>query len=214
MRKVRLPKVLRQKQKSSKAERQKAATARVAHSQKPPGYRRFTPQSELPAERFDENGNRLCRLCSTPLSGRRRSWCSQDCQDHWLIRSMPSFARKKVFERDRGVCAECGVDAHTRDSRIARQVRAEEKRVKAILSPQQLKQHLQSHLQQVATEFGLDTPKMMGWQMDHIVAVEDGGGECGLENLQTLCTVCHKKKSKAQAAVRSRKRKASSVPVP
>lgn len=213
VRKTRLPQVLRQKQKSSKTQRQKAAVARAAHLQKPAGYRRFTPQSELPAERFDEQGNRVCRLCAGVLTGRRRSWCSQACQDHWLIRSIPSFARKKVFERDRGVCRSCGVDAHTRDTLIARKVRAEEKRVKGLLTASQLRQHLENHLLQVVTESGLETPKMMGWQMDHIVAVEDGGGECGLENLQTLCTVCHKQKSRAQTALRARKRKTSAAPV-
>ena len=30
------------------------------------------------------------------------------------------------------------------------------------------------------------------WQADHIVAVAEGGGGCGLENLRTLCTPCHR----------------------
>ena len=30
------------------------------------------------------------------------------------------------------------------------------------------------------------------WQADHILAVAEGGGGCGLENLRTLCTPCHK----------------------
>jgi hypothetical protein len=29
------------------------------------------------------------------------------------------------------------------------------------------------------------------WQADHIVPVAEGGGLCGIENLRTLCTVCH-----------------------
>lgn len=34
------------------------------------------------------------------------------------------------------------------------------------------------------------------WQADHIVEVRHGGGGCGLDNFQTLCTDCHKKKTK------------------
>jgi 5-methylcytosine-specific restriction endonuclease McrA len=34
------------------------------------------------------------------------------------------------------------------------------------------------------------------WECDHVVSVADGGGSCGLENLQTLCSICHRKKTK------------------
>ena len=30
------------------------------------------------------------------------------------------------------------------------------------------------------------------WQVDHITPVAEGGGSCGLDNLRTLCTPCHK----------------------
>lgn len=39
------------------------------------------------------------------------------------------------------------------------------------------------------------------WEVDHIVPVVEGGGECGLDNLQTLCLACHKAKT---AAMRKR----------
>jgi len=30
------------------------------------------------------------------------------------------------------------------------------------------------------------------WNVDHIVPVIDGGGTCDVDNLRTLCTVCHR----------------------
>ena len=36
------------------------------------------------------------------------------------------------------------------------------------------------------------------WEADHIKPVEYGGGACGLDNYQTLCKKCHKKKTKYQ----------------
>ena len=30
------------------------------------------------------------------------------------------------------------------------------------------------------------------WDMDHIKPLIEGGGECGMENLRTLCWKCHK----------------------
>lgn len=38
------------------------------------------------------------------------------------------------------------------------------------------------------------------WQADHIKPVAEGGGLCGLENIQTACTPCHKRKTAEQAA--------------
>jgi hypothetical protein len=35
----------------------------------------------------------------------------------------------------------------------------------------------------------------MFWQVDHHVAVAEGGGESGIENLRTLCTPCHAKET-------------------
>ncbi|ELV10218.1 Zinc finger Ran-binding domain-containing protein 3 [Tupaia chinensis] len=35
------------------------------------------------------------------------------------------------------------------------------------------------------------------WQVDHIKPVYGGGGQCSLDNLQTLCTICHKEVSAA-----------------
>ena len=34
------------------------------------------------------------------------------------------------------------------------------------------------------------------WEADHIKAVAEGGGECGLENYRTLCTPCHRSVTK------------------
>ncbi|GGJ56888.1 hypothetical protein GCM10008938_48830 [Deinococcus roseus] len=121
---------------------------------------------------------------------------------------MPSFARKKVLERDRGVCVQCGVEAQGRDNQIARELQKERRLRRGTLTRVVLRDHLKQHLLDILPRYGLSDPGEMGWQMDHIIAVEQGGGECGLENLQTLCTVCHRQKSKQQAAERAQRRKA------
>jgi len=36
------------------------------------------------------------------------------------------------------------------------------------------------------------------WEADHVIPVHQGGGLCGIENFQTLCTDCHAEKSKIQ----------------
>jgi hypothetical protein len=41
---------------------------------------------------------------------RRRTFCSDDCVHAWKLRTDPAYLREKVLERDKGVCAQCGVD--------------------------------------------------------------------------------------------------------
>lgn len=41
------------------------------------------------------------------------------------------------------------------------------------------------------------------WDADHIVPVAEGGGQCDLSNMRTLCLLCH---GKATAALRERLR--------
>lgn len=58
------------------------------------------------------------------------------------------------------------------------------------------------------------------WHADHIVQVSRGGGECGDDNLRTLCVLCHAVVTAKQHAerVRSRRRKRQreeeALPVP
>jgi hypothetical protein len=90
-------------------------------------------------------------------------------------------------ERDRGICALCGVDtlALRREflalDRAWRQDGAEVRRRRVAW--------LQAHGIPVARADG------RWWDIDHIVPVVDGGGFCGLKNLQTLCIPCHVRKS-------------------
>jgi len=41
------------------------------------------------------------------------------------------------------------------------------------------------------------------WQADHIMPVIEGGGECTLDNMRTLCTACHKAETAALVSRRA-----------
>jgi 5-methylcytosine-specific restriction endonuclease McrA len=47
----------------------------------------------------------------------------------------------------------------------------------------------------------------LGWQADHIIPVVEGGGECGLDNIRTLCTPCHRRETASLAARRAQARR-------
>jgi hypothetical protein len=91
-----------------------------------------------------------------------------------------------VFARDRGVCALCGLDTEAlRRARRKLDYAARRRFEKDWGS--------RNHL----------------WDADHIVAVAEGGGECDLSNMRTLCLKCHRQ---VTADLRMRLRTRTSPP--
>jgi 5-methylcytosine-specific restriction endonuclease McrA len=116
----------------------------------------------------------------------------------WKIKSDVKYLRKFVYQRDLGMCASCGID--TRYVRIELEDAAKKSMVASgvwywLDNPIYLEVCRKYHL----------TPKQSMntlWNADHKLEVADGGGECDLSNIQTLCLNCHHKKSAATAARR------------
>ena len=120
------------------------------------------------------NGRPLCRWCQMEiLAKRRRTFCSDYCVHQWRLRSDPGYLREKVLQRDKAVCAACGVDCHAAWLHLKRSRGAA--RLKAYI------------------EWGLRPGSRKSlWDADHIVPVVEGGGECDLANIRTLCLKCHR----------------------
>jgi 5-methylcytosine-specific restriction protein A len=116
-----------------------------------------------------------CRWCKTPVSGRRRTFCSDACVHEWRLRSSTSYLRECVLERDRGICALCGLDTVKLRRRILR------------LSFGERMRELRAMIARGAFTRGRKT----WWEADHIVAVVEGG-DSNLENIRTLCIACHR----------------------
>lgn len=171
---------------------------------KPP---RHGPSAGYPK---DTDGWPLCRYCGGRCPTRRNTFCSHECVHEWKIRSSAAYARAAVGQRDGGICASCGADTAalmngltglrrrintgaTSAERIqaARDYAAEAQRLRVLGFNCRI--HWSGWPE--AGQF---------WQADHIMPVEHGGGMAGLDNLQTLCTPCHKAKTRAQAAQRKR----------
>jgi 5-methylcytosine-specific restriction endonuclease McrA len=121
------------------------------------------------------NQRPLCRWCELEiLAPRRRTFCSDYCVHQWRLRTDPGYLRDQVFARDRGICALCQADtlaifaALKRSRGRARQAGLSFYGMKTISSRRSL------------------------WDADHILAVAEGGGQCDLDNLRTLCVPCHR----------------------
>lgn len=176
---------------------------------------------DTPVER-DAAGFPLCRQCKGSIrTGKRpkqRTFCGPECVHLWKLRSDPGYQARHVLERDKGVCARCGLDCLALLAEL-KQLAAREASARYGAA-----QHVPANyiaLRPVGfpefharcDELGLPRHhRALGrrlWEMDHTVPVIEGGGSCGLENLRTLCWTCHRKETAALAARRAEARKAA-----
>lgn len=114
----------------------------------------------------------VCRWCNTDVNkilknGKpsKSSWHDKCVKEYKTIH-WPSYTRRLVWNRDKGLCKGCG----TRCDRKGKN----------------------------------------GWHMDHIIPLYSAQGQIwawGMNNLQTLCKICHKKKTSLEATHRAEIRK-------
>lgn len=145
------------------------------------------------------DGRAACKRCGGPVEPPKRAWCSQRCVDEYLVRRSGADARRLLLRRDKGICAHCGRDCVA----LAREL----KHLRWKVSYAAWKDRMTAL---VAEGFHLN--RKTYWDADHIVEVVRGGGACGLENLQTLCVPCHKRKTAALARQRAKARAEYSGP--
>src|SRR3981081_1011518 len=123
------------------------------------------------------------------LARRRRTFCSDFCVHQWRLRTDPGYLRDQVFARDRGICAVCHIDT------LAAYAALKRARGPARIAGLRL--------------YGMKTitRRRSLWDADHIRPVAEGGGQCDLDNLRTLCIPRHRE---VTAQLRLRLARASS----
>lgn len=165
------------------------------------------PEGQLPR---GENGRKLCRYCGVETKPPRRTFCSDECVNDYRLRSDPSYLRYRVEKRDKGICALCGIDTKVIEAGLTElsyliDYDHVDKGGRPVL------RDLTAPLNLVKQFLGVgkwDNRTSM-WDADHIKEVVAGGGECGLENMQTLCVWCHRAKTSGLAARLKEERKAA-----
>lgn len=138
------------------------------------------------------NGFRLCRFCKQEVHPPRKTFCSDNCVHEWKLRSSTKYLREHIYKRDLGVCNACKSDTRLQKIKlenILKECGNNEKHPKY----QGVLAMLKLTIKEARSSL---------WHGDHIVPIESGGGECGLENYQTLCIACHKSKNAGQASYR------------
>ncbi len=162
-----------------------------------PSYSRTDPRAG-----WVHHSRRLdaCRECgSGPLPIARRTFCSDECVHAWKLRSSQAYAAGQVLKRDKGVCAECGIDC-VQLQKDLRALLSETRKARALDLHDclpltfEIQDRTHAYGARIA-ELGLKGERARLrrrlWDMDHAVPVSEGGGSCGLDNLRTLCWRCH-----------------------
>lgn len=124
-----------------------------------------------------QQGRALCRWCHLEVPAGRFTFCSDWCVHEWRLRTDSGYLREHVFERDKGVCALCGVDTNA--------------------AYFELKRARGTRKLKLLERWGFERlSRKTLWDADHIVPVAEGGGECDLDNLRTLCLICHREQTR------------------
>jgi 5-methylcytosine-specific restriction protein A len=79
-----------------------------------------------------------------------------------------------VFLRDRGICLLCGMDTIVAYGELKRSRGKARAEALSLWGMQRIDQ------------------RRSLWDADHIQPVAEGGGQCDLDNLRTLCLPCHR----------------------
>jgi 5-methylcytosine-specific restriction protein A len=120
-----------------------------------------------------ENGRALCRWCALEVPKGRLTFCSEWCVHEWRMRTDAGYLRQLVLKRDKGVCSLC--------------------RVNTLSAFLRMKKARGTSRDEMLVFWGLKKLSRRSlWDADHILPVAEGGGECDLRNLRTLCLRCHR----------------------
>ncbi|NWI84756.1 ZRAB3 endonuclease, partial [Pitta sordida] len=170
-----------------------------------------SPLSQGYLQALDSQGTPLCLSCQRPTAQpppgcHPHPWdtrfCCHSCQEEFSIRSSQSYLRAKVFEVERGVCQFCHQNAQELYLSVRDAPRSQRKQL--------LESSWMAHLPLGQLNEMIRNPtEGQFWQADHIQPVFSGGGQCSLENLQTLCTACHRERTAKQAKERSQLKRKS-----
>ena len=138
---------------------------------------KYIPAKLLPK---DASGLTCCRWCGKGVKPPRRTMCSPECVHELQLRTNGRYLRDCVYKRDKGICNICKNDTKKTASE-ALQLNTKEK-----------EEFLKKY--NISLKRKIWKRKHGGglWDADHIIPVKEGGGQCGLDNLRTLCINCHK----------------------
>lgn len=99
--------------------------------------------------------------------------------------------RTCVLKRDKSICSKCNLDCKAFQKKL-----------------QHLYTNDKAEYEKECKGLKVSLTRLYGtlWDADHIVPVCEGGGECGLDNVRTLCLWCHRQETNELLGKRAKDR--------
>ncbi|CAI9284011.1 unnamed protein product [Lactuca saligna] len=150
----------------------------------------------------------LCKLCQKICMKKSAMepeffedlFCDLECHEEYRLRTSNRLLRKMLAQIEHGVCTNCHLDCR----KLVKNIKplSLEKRREFIMREAPKLAARKNALEKLIS----DPTEGNAWHADHIVPVYQGGGECRLENMRTLCIACHADVTLAQCCERRSER--------
>eukprot|EP00466_Bigelowiella_natans_P012004 jgi/Bigna1/85916/estExt_fgenesh1_pg.C_70017 len=169
------------------------------------------------------DNTRLCLYCRNPLQnslpttaphqcckqpksqrGRRRSdiqrlremLCSRDCYSEYTLRvGTSSLVRARLSNLEEGICQSCNTDCR-KLFHLVEALKGIDDRKKVLYAAGYNPSAIGRKRFKRLVDNERKITEGLFWEADHILEVARSGGECGMENYQTLCIPCHQRKTR------------------
>lgn len=149
------------------------------------------------------DGKVVCRGCGGDVPKGRQTWCSKTCYDTHCPQRVIYFVKL----RDKGICQLCKGD-------ISATCAEYQKRLKLIVRevpvPYDAVENVRLYNKYLSAREALINSSPYP-EYDHVIPFSKGGKTI-LENMRTLCSICHKKVTKEFAAERAREKRLAKQP--
>jgi predicted nucleic acid-binding Zn ribbon protein len=154
---------------------------------------RIIYKKRFPVQQKRADGTWGCRGCGKAIPKGRQTWCSNQCSKTFNPGEV-LFAAK---QRDKEICCECGYDA----AAAVRKWWSEKSEISALYVYDPLRQLRPGESEPDNSEYWR---RMKEWQRqerprkieyDHIIPFSEGGLTV-LENIRSLCSICHKRRTR------------------
>jgi 5-methylcytosine-specific restriction endonuclease McrA len=153
---------------------------------------RIIYQNRFPTQQRRQDGTWGCRGCGGVIPKGRQTWCSKSCHDAYHPAMVIAAARL----RDKEVCSGCGYDAAS----ATREWWAEQAEIDKLFryrspawTPTTPEPDNREYRRRFKEWQGKGRPRKI--EYDHVIPFSEGGLTI-LENIRSLCEVCHRQRTR------------------